>query len=168
MKKIILFSITLLLINVNIFAQNNAIDNLFEKYTDNDDFTSVYISSKMFSTIAKSNSEEKVDDVLSSLKGMNILTTEKNPKDFFKEAKKKLYSNDYEELMRVKDKGANVLFFVKESDGKIAKELVLLVGESDETVLISFGGNINLDKISDLGKTINIKGANKLGELKNR
>ncbi len=168
MKKIILFSITLLLINVNIFAQNNAIDNLFEKYTDNDDFTSVYISSKMFSTIAKSNSEEKVDDVLSSLKGMNILTTEKNPKDFFKEAKKKLYSNDYEELMRVKDKGANVLFFVKESDGKIAKELVLLVGESDETVLISFGGNINLDKISDLGKTLNIKGANKLGELKNR
>ncbi len=168
MKKIILFSITLLLINVNIFAQNNAIDNLFEKYTDNDDFTSVYISSKMFSTIAKSNSEEKVDDVLSSLKGMNILTTEKNPKDFFKEAKKKLYNNDYEELMRVKDKGANVLFFVKESDGKIAKELVLLVGESDETVLISFGGNINLDKISDLGKTLNIKGANKLGELKNR
>ncbi len=168
MKKIILFSIALLFISANIFAQNNAIDNLFEKYTDNDDFTSVYISGKMFNTITKSNSKGKVDDVLSSLKGMNILTTEKNPKDFFKEAKKKLYSNDYEELMRVKDKGANVLFFVRESDGKIAKELVLLVGESDETVLISFGGNINLDKISDLGKTLNIKGANKLGELKNR
>jgi len=168
MKKINLLILALFFFAININAQNNAIDNLFEKYTDSDDFTSVYISGKMFSSITKSKSDKDVDSVLSSLKGMNILTTEKNPKDFFKEAKSKLYNNGYDELMRVKDKGSNVFFFVKDSDGKIAKELVLLVGKDDETVLISFGGNINLDKISELGNTINIKGANKLGELKNR
>ncbi len=168
MKKIKLVIVAILFFSLNLFGQNNAVDNLFEKYTESDDFTSVYISGKMFSSITKSNNTSKVDDVLSSLKGMNILTTEKNPQSFFKEAKSALYNNGYDELMRVKEKGSNVFFFVKDSDGNIAKELVLLVGENNKTVLISFGGTINLDKISELGKTINIKGADKLENLKNR
>jgi len=165
MKKISFIIVILSIFSTTIFAQNNAIDKLFESYADNEDFTSVYISGKMFSTIAKSNSDEETGDILSNLKGLNILTTETNTMSFYKVAKDKLYNNGYDELMRVKDKGSNVLFFVRESNGKSAKELILLVGKNDKAVLMSFSGKIDLDKISQLGKTIHIDGAENLDKL---
>lgn len=165
MKKLSLILIVIAIFSTNIFSQNNAIDNLFSSYADNDDFTSVFINAKMFNSFKNSNNTEDVDKILSSLKGLHILTTSKNTMKFYNTAKSKLYDNNYEELMRVKDGKSKVLFFVKDSNGNIAKELVLLVGEANETVLMSFTGNIDLDNISKLGKALNIKGADKLDKL---
>lgn len=166
MKKISLIIVLLSAFSLSILAQNNAIDKLFESYSDNDDFTSVYISGKMFRSFTKSNNNNDLDDVLSNLKGLHILTTEVNPLKFYKIAKDKLYNNGYDELMRVKEKGSNVLFFVRESDGESAKELILLVGESNNSVLMSFSGKINLDKISQLGSAVNFKGSENLDKLR--
>ena len=138
MRKSSILLILFLILSTSIFAQSNSIEKLFEDYSDNDDFTSVYISANMFSSFGNKDSKSEINDVLASLKGLQVLTTNKNPMDFFKIAKSKLNSNDYEELMRVNEGGAKVLFYVKNSNGTIAEELVLLVGESDETVLMSF------------------------------
>ncbi len=164
MKKLHLI-IIFLFAGIALTAQNNAIDKLFSDYLNNDDFTVVSISGKMLNMIADSDDEDEADDILSSLKSINILTTEKAPMDFYKKAKSKLYDNNFEELMKVRDKDSNVLFMVRESDGKKVKELVLLVGENDNTVLMSFTGDIRLDKISKLGKSLNIDGAENLEKL---
>jgi len=60
--------------------------------------------------------------------------------------------------MRVNDQGTNVLFMVKDSDGTTAKELVFLILDDKQAVMMSFTGNIPLDKISELGNTVNFGG----------
>ena len=61
---------------------------------------------------------------------------------------------DYELLMRVNNKGEDeVDFLIKESEG-IVKELIMLIGgQSTDFVLLSFTGNIDLDKISQLSES---------------
>ncbi len=164
MKKI-QFLILFLFTGMTLIAQNNVIDRYFTSYMDDDDFTVVSISGKMLDMISKDEGDNENDDIISSLKSINILTTEKAPTDFYNLAKSKLYDNKYEELMKVKDKDSNVLFMVKGSDGKKVNELVLLIGEKDSTVLMSFTGDIMLDKISKLGKSLNIEGADNLEKL---
>lgn len=143
----------------------NAIDKYFSQYVDDNNFTVVYISPKMFQMLDKlkldgmEDADEKaVLDIAKDLRGLRILTTDTNPKGYYKEAKSKINTKEYEVLMTVRDKdGDNVEFLVKEepgSNGNIISELLLLSGGEDEFVLISFVGKISLDKISRLANSI--------------
>ena len=71
-----------------------------------------------------------------------------------------------EELMRVKDKEANVKFYIKQGrDDDHVSELLMLVtdikeieadGRKIETVLLSLTGDIDLNKINSLTKKMNL------------
>ncbi len=143
----------------------NAIDKYFKQYVDDNNFTVVYISPKMFQMLDKLKLDGMKDadanavlDIAKDLRGLRILTTEVNPKNYFKEAKAKINTKEYEVLMTVRDHdGDNVEFLVKEeggSDSGIISELLLLTGGDDEFVLISFVGRISLDKIAKLAHSI--------------
>jgi hypothetical protein len=69
--------------------------------------------------------------------------------------------------MQVRDQEENVRFLVKENGPKV-KELLLLVGGSDSFVLMSFVGDIDLKKISQLGKSMDIEGLEHLEELEQK
>lgn len=150
----------------------NAIDKYFSQYVDDNNFTVVYISPKMFQMLDKlkldgmEDADEKaILDIAKDLRGLRILTTEVNPKGYYKEAKSKINTKEYEVLMTVRDHdGDNVEFLVKDepcSDGNIISELLLLSGGEDEFVLISFVGKISLDKISRLANSIEDKDKDK-------
>ena len=67
----------------------------------------------------------------------------------------------------MRDKGENVRIMVKES-GDVIHELLLLVGGSDQFVMLSFTGKIDLNKISTLAKSLNVEGADHLELLKDK
>ena len=153
----------------SLFGQNNAIDKYFDQYKDDERFTMVYISPKMIqmaAQIAEESVDAEITEMLRELKGLKILKTEENPNEFYEEAKKRINTKDYEELMTVRDQGQNVQILVKDQDnGNIVNELLLLVGGDDEFVLLSFVGKIELDKIAKLAKQLNISGAEHLDKL---
>ena len=160
--------------SVSMNAQNDAISRFFGNYMENDDFTSVYISPKMFQMISKLDLSDENDpdakatmEMIKDIKGLRILTSEKNPMALYKEAMHKFNTSDYEVLMSVKDEGENVRFWIKEADN-VVNELLLLVGGKDEFVLLSFVGNIDLNKISKLAGSIDVKGAKYLEEVKGK
>ena len=99
------------------------------------------------------------------MKGLRILQTEKNAMQYYKEVIAKFKPTEYELLMTVRDKGENVRFWTKESGGVIS-ELLMLVGGVKEFVMISFIGNISLDKISKLANKMNVDGMEHLKDLK--
>lgn len=153
-------------------AQDDAISRFFSNYMEDDDFTSVYISPKMFQMISKLDLDNIDDpdaqatiDMIKDIKGLRILTSQKNPMDLYKEAMQKFRTSEYETLMSVKDGGENVRFWIKETDNYIS-ELLLLVGGKDEFVLLSFVGKIDLNKISKLANSIDVKGAEYLDKVK--
>lgn len=166
MKQIIML-LSLFLVLQTATAQNNAINKYFQKYEDNDAFTSVYISEYMFSLFADIDAEDPEDkevlEILNGLESLQVLTTENNPKKHFEEALGLIDQKEYKVLMKVKDKGANVRFLIKK-EGNMVKELLLLV-EGDEFVLLSIVGNVNLNKISKLAKHMDVQGLEHLEKV---
>ena len=168
MKKYILITVMALLPLAG-FSQS-----LFDKFEDLDDVTSVVVNKSMFNLLAKIDVEvddpEAQDfmDIASSLKSLKVFTTEnkKIGEDMKSSVDSYLRSSKMEELMRVKDKDANVKFYIKEGrDSDHVSELLMFVtgmsdvtanGRSFETVILSLTGDIDLNKISSLTKKMNL------------
>lgn len=141
----------------------NAIDKYFKQYVEDERFTVVYISSKLFEIIGKLDVEgvdfddkeaELILDLAKDTKGLRILVTEEDTQALFAEAKSKINTSEYEVLMTVRNHDdSDVEFLVKDENDTI-KELLLLVGGDEEFVLLSFVGNLDLNKISNLAKEI--------------
>ena len=148
--------------------------SLFDKFEDMDDVTSVVVNKSMFNLLAKIDVEvddpEARDfmDIASSLKSLKVFTTDnKNIGADMKSAVNSyLGSSKMEELMRVKDKDANVKFYIKQGkdDDHVSELLMFITGinnvEADgrkfETVILSLTGDIDLNKINSLTKKMNL------------
>ncbi|MCI5080661.1 MAG: DUF4252 domain-containing protein [Saprospiraceae bacterium] len=165
--KIISLAIAMLFVAGPIMAQTsaNAIEKYFTKYLDDERFTVVYISPKLFKMFEKldiagmeleDDEAEAIMDLVKDLEGLRILTAEEDAEALYKEAKSKINTKEYEVLMTVRTReGNNVEFLVKDDGGDIIKELLLLTGGGgDEFVLLSFVGNIDIKKISKLANTM--------------
>jgi len=157
-------------------AQIDAITNYFDKYMEDERFTVVYISPKMFDLFSKLANDIEIDDVDSDdkeiimgiaqdIKGLMVLTTEETPKEFYKEAMSTISTKEYDLLMSVRDQGENVRFYTKDENGADISELLLIVGSEDEFVMVSFVGNINLSKIAQLANKMDVKGMEHLDKL---
>lgn len=167
MKKIIL-NLVLLLIPFYIMAQNSPVDELFDKYSGKEGFTSVYITSYMFSMFSEMESDDpEFDELVKNLTGIKILATDKSYSgnaNFYTEIINKLPLSEYKELMVIKEKDQNVKFLINEKNGKII-ELLLIAGGKNENTLISIQGNIDLKNISKLSKSMQINQLEHLEEI---
>jgi hypothetical protein len=162
--KIISMFFSLLLVAVlgsGAFAQasEDAISKYFSKYVDDERFTVVYISGKMFDLINKMEldlDDEEAEAVLAvckDLKGLRILTCEENGSQFYQEAISVINKSEYETLMTVREgKKENVQFLVKQNGNNLGELLLLVGGEDEDFVLLSFIGNIDLAQVGKLSK----------------
>jgi len=156
------------------FGQADAISEYFDKYLEDERFTVVYVSGKMFSMLSKLDSDdEEYDDfkeVTEKLKGLRILISDEDAYDLYREAKSKINTKkEYELLMTVRTKKGNrVEFVVKETGNRIDELLLISGGKEHDFVLMSFVGDIDLDKIAQLSDAIEMEGMEDLKELKKR
>ena len=147
MKKIMML-FALALTATGLFAQNNP----FEKFTDMEGVTSVYISKNMLSLMPKESGmqfgEVDVSNFLEKLSSILILTSENKPvaQEMVSLANKRIRDDKYELLMRVKsDDGELVNFFMKGKPENI-HEMIMIVEDNDgESVIMQFLGDFTLD-----------------------
>ena len=159
MKSIFLF--IGLLLPIMVYSQTNPVDELFEKYSGKEGFTTVYISSKMFSMFKSGEQKDAdVDNLINKLKSIRILTVEDsalNKKtNFYTELSKKMDFSGYEELMVVKESTGMTKFLIKEK-GNIIEELLMITGGTGGNALISIRGDLDLKGISGLSKKLGIQ-----------
>ncbi len=153
-----------------------AAQSIFDKYEDMDQVSSVIVNKNMFELLIKMDVD--VDDpearefmeIAKSLSGLKVFVTEDKgiSADMQATVDKYLKSASLEELMRVKDKEANVKFYVRNGkDSDHVSELLMLVTgiqnanvEIDdrkiETVLLTLTGDIDLTKIGSLTRKMNL------------
>lgn len=123
-------------------AQQDAISTYFSKYVNDEDFTVVYVSGKMFNLMEtvisnldtddmNSDQVKALTDVVQDMKSLRILNRDGDGIKLYKEAKKIIAgAKPYETLMTVREKGSTFVdFYVRENDG-VVDELLLIVGES--------------------------------------
>lgn len=166
--KRITFSFLCLILALAARAQSNPVDELFNKYSEKEGFTTVYISSKMFGMFKSSNTEDKeLGDLMSRLKSIRILSVEDSTLNdninFYSELSKKLDFSVYEELMVVKE-GTDVTKFLIKQNGNLISELLVISGGKGGNALISIRGDLDLKSISGLSKSMGIE---QLGSLEN-
>lgn len=170
--KNILTTVFALILCISFLQAQDAIDKYFNQYTDNSDFTSIVVSSKMFELFAniQTESADNTDfkEAIKGLKGIRILSYDRN--DFpdamvidYKNALKKV-GPEYEVLMSIDDKDEKVRFYILENNEEI-KELFMIVGGKGNLFLMSLVGDIDLARMSRLSKKMNIGGMNYLENL---
>ncbi len=158
MKKILTIIATLSLV-ASLNAQTSPIEELFNKYSERDGFTTVYISGRMFSLLAGKEGGEN-NNIMNRLRSIRILTIEDtllNSKiNFYNEVNKKLDYKVYEELMVVKDKQETTKFLIRQK-GDIITELIVISGGPGGNALISIEGDLDLKTISEISKSSGIE-----------
>ncbi|HNV29459.1 MAG TPA: DUF4252 domain-containing protein [Cyclobacteriaceae bacterium] len=172
MKKLMV-GIVMMAVAVAAQAQGDAISKFFSKYQNDETFSQVNMSSKMFSLMAnlevENPEDQEVVNMISKLKGLKILAKEeaRNSRELYKEALGMIPAKEYEELMSVRDKDKDMKFFIKESGGKIS-ELVMVAGGNEEFMLLSLFGEIDLKQVSKISKKMNIDGLENLENIKDK
>ena len=167
MKKTVLL-LSALFFSCLLVAQNTPVDQLFDKYSRKEGFTSIYITSYMFSMFSDLETDDpEFDELVKNLKAIKILASDSSfvgNVNFFKEIIDKLPKDQYKELMIIKEKDQDIKFMVNEKNGKIT-ELLLIAGGKEDNVLISIQGNIDLKNISKLSKSMKINGLENLEKI---
>jgi len=159
MKKQLILVLILSALAIPMQAQTSPVDDLFEKYDGKEGFTSVYISSKMFSLLSKIDSnDEEFRNLVTRINEIRILSIDSADNttrlNFATELMPKLRRNGFEELMTVKEEDDNVFFMIREVGDRIA-ELVMVTGGHGSTV-VSIRGNLDLKTIASLSKSVGI------------
>ncbi len=141
----------------------DAISTYFSEYVDDEDFTVVYVSGKVFSLFEDAKFDldeldekevEAIFNVVKDIKGIRVLHTERNAMAHWKEAKKRIPTDQYELLFKVRTAdGDNVEAFIQDEEA-IISELFMLVGAQDNFAMLSFVGAVDLSKLADLQRAI--------------
>ncbi len=167
MKKTLLI---LMIMSVTTVAfSQQVVTKYMDKFENDETFTKVSVSSKMFSLFAEMEGSEEDEqlfyDITSKLKGMKVVASEKvsKPKELFEEAVSDIEKAGFEELMTVKDAEEDVVISITEKNGTIS-ELIMAAGGKERFALVSIYGEINLKEISKLASLMRV---NQLKYLEN-
>ena len=153
MKKISLIAIVLL---ASLVMNAQDYKNLYQKYSDDERVTAVYISPAMFKLIGKLP-EVKIEDngvdfgpMIKSMTRFYLLQTEDKDlaEKIFKDVTKVVNGHKFETLMEVKDKGERVNIFSL-GDKDFLKSLLLTAFQGNETTFISIDGLIKRDDVEN-------------------
>ena len=154
MKRIIILFAALLL-TVSAFAQNGK--SIYQKYSDAENVSAVYVSPAMFRLIGQIPDLEVGDDnvnltpVIRSLSGLYILNSENETVNgsLRADAERFINSGKYELLMEAKDSGEVVRMYTLGNDRTI-EGFVMLAAEANEVTFICLDGQMPRKEFEDL------------------
>ena len=134
------------------FAQ----DKLFDKYSEIDNVTSVYISKAMFQMIPNFETNGlNLMNLKGKVDGLQVLSTQdSNIKEKMRTDFKGLIGKNHQELMRVKDGHTRATFYVKQK-GDLISEMIMLADTDSSFNVIQLLGNFTLQDIQEITKEIN-------------
>jgi hypothetical protein len=155
----------------NVAYSQDAISQFFTKYQNDESFSHVTVSSKMFGLFTKMEADTPEDkevlDAISKIKGLRILNKHDslNARKLYKEAFSLIPIKEYEELMSFRDKDKDIKFLIKESKTGTISELLMIMGGAKEFMVLSLFGEIDLKQVSRIGKKMDVKGLENLEKI---
>ncbi len=154
MKRFIIL-LAALLLTLSAAAQNGK--NIYQKYSDEENVSAVYISPAMFRLIGKipdvntGDGEVNLSPIIRSLSGMYLINSE-NEKingNLRAEAERFIKSGKYEMLMEAKDSGQTVRMYTVGNE-KTVEGFVMLAAEAASVTFICLDGQMPRDEFETL------------------
>ncbi len=157
MKTKSLFIALMLLIGVTAAQAQDNTSKMFERFSNNNEITSVFISKAMLGSMSGDQAVNGIDikGLKEKLNQIEIYTTESPEacKSFRSEMSLIQKGNSHELLMSIKDKGNNVNFYAKKDNDKF-KELIMFVDQAKECVIIRILGSFTSEDIEKITKNM--------------
>lgn len=143
--------VLLLLYSTMSFAQ----DKLFDKYSEMDNVTSVYISKSMFQLMPDlSTGDMDFSNLKGKIDNLQILTSEdKEVTEKMKADFNAAIDKSYELLMKVKSDDTRATFYVKQK-GEQVNEMLMLTDDKDDYVVIRLLGNFTVQDIQSIANSV--------------
>ena len=156
MKKLKLILLIALIMPLTLMAQKGPFDDLFAKYQDNDDVTSISVNMNAIS-INLGSGHNDIDNMMDQIDKIKIIQFENHYKsfrnsDFFKEIDAIIEKNDYTQLIEVKSKDENVNVYIIEGDDDIILEGLIIAQEDEEATIISIRGKMKPSDFTSMHK----------------
>lgn len=154
MKRIVIIA-ALLLITIASFAQNGK--SIYQKYSNAEGVSAVYISSAMFRLIGKipdltvEGENVNLAPIIQSLSGLYLIDSE-NPlinASLKTDAEMFVQSGRYELLMEAKESGEVVRMYTDGTE-TIVNGFVMIADEGNETTFIYLDGKMNREDLEKL------------------
>ncbi len=149
----------MLLIAVGAFAQEGK--RLYNKYSDQEGVSAVYISPAMFKLMGQlpdinveTADGKKMDmaPLVRSFSGFYMLSFEKKSAasaELYKEVTSLVNKGNFELLMEVKDSGSTIRMYTM-GDEKVVNSFVCIVNEEDGMMFFSLEGSMNRSDVEKL------------------
>ena len=153
----------MLLIAVGAFAQEGK--RLYNKYSDQEGVSAVYISPAMFKLMGQlpdinieTADGKKMDmaPLVRSFSGFYMLSFEKKSAasaELYKEVTSLVNKGNFELLMEVKDDGSTVRMYTL-GDEKVVNSFVCIINEDDQTMFFCLEGTMNRSELEKLMATM--------------
>lgn len=154
MKRIALIA-ALLLLTISSFAQNGR--SIYQKYSDTEGVSAVYISPAMFRLMGKmpelqmEGEDINLAPLVLSLSGLYLISCEDSAvgKEIKKDAEKFVAAGKYELLLEAKDSGEAVRIYTV-GDDKTVTGFVMIAADSSETTFICLDGTMDREELENL------------------
>ena len=145
----------LLLVTISSFAQDGR--SIYQKYSDSEDISAVYVSPAMFKMIGKlpdielNNGEVNFCSIIKSLTGLYIISSSNAGinSQLYSDVDKFIKSGKYELLMEAKDSGQIVKMYTV-GNGVTVNSFVMIAKDGSETTFICIDGNMNRSDLEKL------------------
>lgn len=163
MNSIRLIGVTAIMMVFSLTIQaQTSIDRYFEQYQEDERFSRVSVSSRMFNLFMELEmddpNEQEFIQTISKLTGLKVLIgKEVEEAQNLYNSVVELPASDMDELMTVSDNEKEIRFYITESGGNIS-ELLMVGYEGQQVMIMSLTGDIDLKEIAALSKKVNIEG----------
>lgn len=137
------------------YTQQDALNDFIEKHKNEQAFTYAFLSKDLFEVVTQADIEEKdwkkIQHVVKNIGSLRVLAADSidNALPLYKEARALVPDDVFDELLTVRDGKDNVRIWAK-TEESIITDLILLVGSTDEFVLVCFAGVLELGNIAEL------------------
>ena len=138
-------------------AQSTSVQQFFDTYGDNDNFTLIDVKGSLLNMMSDKKDPNKIRKVT----GFQLLSAPKGSGGLQPSAvegfAKKIKRESFEDLVTIRDQDTFINFMMQERGGFV-KELIMVINEPESFTIMSLRGNIPLDELEDLGDDVEVEG----------
>lgn len=151
MKRMLL-AIAAVIIASAVSGQRTSLDDFFNRYSDREGYTSVVVNGNLLKFLGESGNTDRDGNALSKITSIRLVVREKENsspgESLVSEIRGIIRRGRYDELMSVRDDGADIRFMAR-MERDMVRELLLIIDGKDEAV-IQIEGNLTRDEASEL------------------
>ncbi|MBP3943762.1 DUF4252 domain-containing protein [Sphingobacteriaceae bacterium WQ 2009] len=135
-------------------AQENNLDQIFEKYKQSKGVTSIKIGKPMFTMLNKMKINDAdlqlLKPLLSKINSIKMLIFEDSDAAVQAQINESLNKLKYQELMTINSEKNNINFRAEDTDGDLLKNLFLTIVSDNTTIFMILDGSLKYEDINTL------------------